>query len=109
MKVKKVSDLIEDEKLKDSITKEDDIVIDEIIDIFLSPKDIPDEIKESFNSLNYDLSNKEINRGDTVWVTALIRKKGTNPFNSPAVQGILKLKVMEIYYGLQHIKKVLNQ
>ena len=35
MKVKKVSDLIEDEKLKDSITKEDDIVIDEIIDIFL--------------------------------------------------------------------------
>lgn len=84
--------------------------IESIIDIFLDPEDIPTEVKESNAvGVNTDLSIKEFKRGDYVWITALLRKPGTTSFNSPAIQGVIKLRVVDIYYGLQYLNKVINQ
>jgi hypothetical protein len=84
--------------------------IESIIDIFLDPKDISTEIKEANAvGVNTDLSIKEFKRGDYVWITALLRKPGTTSFNSPAIQGVIKLRVVDIYYGLQYLNKVINQ
>ncbi len=82
--------------------------IESIIDIFTDPSKIPG-IKEAAGvSLNTDLSVKEVKRGDSIWITALLRKPGTTSFNSPAVQGVIKLRVVDIYYGLQYLNKVIN-
>lgn len=80
--------------------------IEEILDIFTDPKDIP--IKEGAIGINTDLSVKEVKRGDTIWITALLRKQG-HSFTSPAVQGVIKLRIVDIFYGLQYLNKVINK
>jgi hypothetical protein len=83
--------------------------IESIIDVFTDPSEIPG-VSESASgiSFNTDLSVKEVKRGDNIWITALLRKPGTTSFNSPAVQGVIKVRVVDIYYGLQYLNKVIN-
>ena len=80
--------------------------IEEILDIFLDPKDIP--VKEGMMGINTDLSNREIKRGELIYITALVRKSG-HSVTSPAVQCVIKLRVVDIYQGLQYLSKVINQ
>lgn len=91
-----------------------DYEIESIIDVIV-PKDKKDKkeygnsVEESSVTVQSDMTVKEAKRGDIIWITALLRRKGTTSFNSPAKQGVLKLRVIDIYYGLQYINKVLNQ
>lgn len=80
--------------------------IEEILDIFADPKDIP--ITENSIGINTDLSVREVKRGEYIWITALLRKPGQS-FNSPAIQGVIKLRVVDMYYGLQYLNKVINK
>jgi hypothetical protein len=109
-KIKKYDELssdIKDPKLEDEIERlKGDYQIEEILDIFMDPKDIP--IVEGAIGINTDLSVKEVKRGDYIWITALLRKNGQS-FNSPAVQGVIKLRVVDIFYGLQYLNKVINK
>jgi|GEM_PF-4384030 len=109
-KVKKfneLSDDIRDKEFSDYIQKASgEFQIEEILDIFLDPKDIP--VKEGAIGINTDLSVKEVKRGDYVWITALLRKQG-HSFTSPSVQGVIKLRVVDIFYGLQYLNKVINR
>lgn len=109
-KIKKYDELssdIKDDKLKDEIVKlTGEYQIEEILDIFLDPKDIP--VVEGAIGVNTDLSVKEVKRGEYIWITALLKKNG-HSFNSPAVQGVIKLRVVDIYYGLQYLNKVINR
>ena len=110
MKIKKYDELssdITDSNLEDDIEKmKGEYQIEEILDIFTDPKDIP--VVEGAIGINTDLSVKEVKRGDTIWITALLRKNG-HSFTSPAVQGVIKLRVVDIYYGLQYLNKVINK
>lgn len=81
--------------------------IESIIDVFLDPKDLPIKLQESGVGVNTDLSVKEVKRGDTIYITAFLRKPGMS-LASPAVQGVLKLRVVDMFYGLQHLNKALN-
>lgn len=84
--------------------------IESIIDII-----IPEDRKFG-NELEVDESittavttdGKHYKRGDVIYITALLRKKGTTSFNSPAVQGVIKCRITDIYYGLQYLNKVIN-
>jgi len=51
---------------------------------------------------------KDVKRGDYIWITALIRRKGTS-YNDPGRQAVIKVRVVDIYYGLAHLNKVINQ
>ena len=110
MKIKKYDELssdIKDSNLESDIEKlKGEYQIEEILDIFTDPNDIP--VQEGAIGINTDLSVKEVKRGDTIWITALLRKTG-HSFTSPAVQGVIKLRVVDIYYGLQYLNKVMNK
>jgi len=110
MKIKKCDELSSDinkDELKPEVQKlVGEYEIDEILDIFLDPKDIP--LVEGAIGINTDLSVKEVKRGDTIWITALLRKQG-HSFTSPAVQGVIKVRIVDIFYGLQYLNKVINQ
>lgn len=84
--------------------------IESIIDVIIGDDNIEygNELTESTISTHADVSKKETKRGDILYITALLRKKGTTSFNSPAVQGVLKVRVVDIYYGLQYLNKVVN-
>lgn len=107
-KIKKYDELssdIEKDEFKQEIQKlVGEYHIEEILDIFTEPKD--DSVKEMIG-VNPDLSKKNIKRGDLVYISALVRKDG-HSFSSPAVQSVIKLRVVDIYHGLQYLNKVLN-
>lgn len=51
---------------------------------------------------------KDIERGKYMWITAMIKRKGTS-YNDPGRQAVIKVRVVDIYYGLSHLNKVINQ
>lgn len=109
-KIKKYDELssdIEKIELQSEIEKmTGEYHIEEILDIFTDPSDIP--VVEGAIGINTDLSVKDVKRGDTIWITALLKKQG-HSYTSPAVQGVIKLRIIDIYYGLQYLNKVINQ
>ena len=110
-KVKKFNELsndIKDQNLEMDIEKlkKDGFEIDSIIDIFHDPKDI--ELKENIIGIPSDLTKKELKRGDCIYISALIKKKGTS-FSSPAIQAVLRVRIVDIFHGLSYLNKVINQ
>lgn len=83
--------------------------IESVIDVIVADDmEYGNELVEAMISTHADVSKKATKRGDTLYITALLRKKDTTSFNSPAVQGVLKVRVVDIYYGLQYLNKVVN-
>lgn len=81
--------------------------IESVIDVFLDPNDI--KLKESgIVGITTDLTNKEVKRGDTIYITAMIRKSGSTSFSSPSIQSVLKLRVVDIYHGLSYLNKIVK-
>jgi len=108
-KIKKFDELskdIEDKELEININdiKSGKFEIESIIDVFQDPKDI----KENFIGLQSDLTKKEVKRGDTIYITAMIKKSG-HSMSSPATQAVIKLRVIDIYNGLSYLNKVINK
>jgi len=111
MAIKKFDELSNDlemfdkEKVEKLDPKDYDIV--EILDVFHDTEDTEyGNASESSITMHSDLSVKQTKRGDIIWISALLQKKDTTSFNSPAVQGVLKVRVVDIYYGLQMLNKV---
>lgn len=109
-KQNELSDDINDKDLElSSENSKEDWEIQEILDIFRDPEDIPQEVKESaVIGANTDLTNKEVKRGDIIWMTALLKRKGAS-MNSPSVTGVLELRVKDIFYGLQKLNSILKR
>jgi hypothetical protein len=114
-KIKKFQELSNDIKDPEILELEDGIVkskssdkfeIESIIDVFMDHKDLP--FYEA-NQIGFspDLSNREVKRGDTIYITALVKKKG-NSFSSPATQAVIKVRVIDIYHGLAYLNKVIK-
>lgn len=83
-----IGDLIDTSKL----SGEWDIV--NIIDVSTNK---PDDINEAI-IINAELGDKTVKRGDFIYVTALIHKKGSS-FNQNQM-GVLKVRVVDIYNSL---------
>lgn len=80
--------------------------IESVIDVFTDPKDLP--LTESgLVAMNADLSNKNIKRGDTVYITAMVKKEGQS-FSSPSTQAVIKLRIVDIYHGLSYLNKIMK-
>lgn len=111
-KIKKFDELSDDiEKLdftdinNDGGEPETDWIIDEVLDVSL---DDPDETNENAITLHSDLSNRETKRGDIIWITALVKRKNGS-INNPAKQAVIKCRVVDIFFGLHHLSKVINK
>lgn len=77
--------------------------IEEIIDVIT-----PNSLEENWIGVP-DISQKELKRGELIYITALIRKKGTTSFTSPSTQAVLKVRIVDIYNGLSYLNKVINK
>lgn len=114
-KIKKFQELSDDIKDPEMLELENGVVkskssdkfeIESIIDVFMDPKDLP--VSEA-NQIAFspDLSNKEVKRGDTIYITAMVKKQG-HSFSSPATQAVIKLRIIDIYHGLAYLNKVIR-
>jgi len=81
-----------------------EIEIVSIKDIFNEPEKL---IESGIIGINNDLSNKDLKRGDIVYITAMIRKKGSS-MSSPTTQAVIKVRVVDIYNGFSYLNKVIN-
>ena len=81
--------------------------IESVIDIFLDPND--SRLQESgIVGITTDLTNKDVKRGDTVYITAMLRKTNSTSLSSPSIQAVLKLRVVDIYHGLSYLNKIIK-
>lgn len=95
-----------EEELSNDITELDDQVSDEVKSTILDGEweiiNIIDVTTEKpMNEaiiINAELGNKEVKRGDFIYITALINKKG-RPYHQSQM-GVLKVRVVEIYNTL---------
>ena len=95
---------IEDGEIK--AKSSDKFEIESIIDVFTDPKDLP--LQESgLVAMNADLTNKGVKRGDTIYITAMIKKEG-HSMSTPASQAVIKLRVIDIYHGLSYLNKLIK-
>jgi hypothetical protein len=90
----------------DSLTS-GEYVIDSIIDVFNEPEEDMAIVESGLVAIDADLTNKPIKRGDVVYITALVKKKGAS-MSSPASQSVLKLRVVDIYAGLNYLNKIMK-
>lgn len=64
------------------------------------------EVKEA---ITFDTQvPRNITRGSYIWITAMLERKGSS-YNDPGRMGVIKLRCVDIYYGLSHLNKVINQ
>jgi hypothetical protein len=82
--------------------------IEHIIDVIL-PEDLEqgNSIEEAITT-HVDGGGKDYKRGDTIYISAMIRKKGTSSFNSPSRTAVLKCRITDIFFGLKYLNKVIN-
>lgn len=95
-----------EDDLSNDITQLDDQVSDEVKNTILDGEwDIVNVIDVSTNKptneaiiINAELGDKQVKRGEFLYVTALINKKG-RPYHQSQM-GVLKVRVVEIYNTL---------
>ena len=75
----------------------------------ITDKDRISKLEEAISGgpmFNADLTNKEVKRGDVIWVTALaVRPQSTSWNNQPSYH-VLKCRIVDIFYGLNKLKTV---
>ena len=61
-----------------------------------------DEVAGGGAILSTDLSLKEVKRGMEIWITALLKKPSSSVYNTQSI-GVLKVRIIDIYYGLSKL------
>lgn len=93
------------EKIKEPV----DVV--KVTGILTDEKEV-DKIENQLESItggpvfNTDLQLKQVKRGDTIWVTALLQKTKGKAWNTQTTMGVLKCRVIDVYYGLNKLKNI---
>lgn len=89
--------------------KNGEYYIDSVIDVIA---DVDSELETPLTesglvATDADLTNKPVKRGDVVYITALVKKKGAS-MSSPASQSVIKLRVVDIYPGLSKLNSIMK-
>lgn len=97
------------EKIKKEEEKElveidpEEYEIDSIIDIFTDME----EVKESVGTgLSTDMQPKTIERGDTIYLTALLKPRNKSIAYAHGEMGVIKVKVQQTWYGLNKLNNL---
>jgi len=56
--------------------------------------------------LNTDLSLKQVKRGDTIWLTALLQRPSSSAVYSSQTLSVLKVRISDIFYGLSKLSSM---
>jgi hypothetical protein len=80
--------------------------IDRIVDVITDPDEI--EKYESQN-VSMDLTVKTVKPGDVLWLTALLKPRNNSAAHNIGEMGVIQVKVMQTFYGLNKLKQVKAQ
>ncbi len=78
-----------------------------IIDIIQDPKDV--EKYEAFAGISTETTYKTVATGDVLWLTALLKPRNRNTTTQAGEMGVIKVKVMNVYYGLNKLDTLRKQ
>ena len=103
-----------DQNLQDNILLmkdgEDYVKVSEPLEIVQITGIIDEEeakkIEENFVVHAGNFTGKEIKRGDTIWLSCLMKKPGTS--YTPNQQGVLKTRVTDIFIGLTKLNQIMK-
>lgn len=56
--------------------------------------------------LNTDISLKQVKRGDTIWLTALLQKPSNYTVYNSQTMSVIKARIVDIYYGLNKLNQM---
>ncbi len=56
--------------------------------------------------LNTDISLKQVKRGDTIWLTALLQKPSNSTVYNSQTMSVIKARIVDIYYGLNKLNQM---
>lgn len=104
------SDIVALKELEDgNIEKvEGPIEIIQVTDI-ITDKDRIKKLEEAISGgpmFNADLGNKDVKRGDIIWVTALAVRPQSTSWNVQPSYHVLKCRIVDIFYGLNKLKTI---
>lgn len=116
-KVEKQQKTKEFEPLADDILffKEDNklIKVDEPVEVVQVTGVLGEEEAEKLEEkIGLDLKTQiygDIKRGEVIWLTALLRRKGSANYTTQNSTGIIKCRVVDIYYGLNKLKDIIKK
>lgn len=92
----------EEEKELEEIDSEE-YEVDKIVDIFTDME----EVKESVGTgLSSDMQPKTIERGDTIYLTALLKPRNKSIAYAHGEMGVIKVKVQQTWYGLNKLNNL---
>jgi hypothetical protein len=83
-------------------------IIDEPVEIIqitgIADEEQIEKIKENFTPEIQMNFNKELKRGDIIWLTALLKKPGSS--YNPQTIGLVKVRIVDLYYGLNKLNYI---
>jgi hypothetical protein len=79
--------------------------IDTIVDVILDPKDI-EKYENAGTNVSMDLTIKSVDVGQILWLTALLKPRNKSIAYSIGEMGVIKVKVMSTYYGLNKLSQL---
>jgi hypothetical protein len=56
--------------------------------------------------LNTDINLKQVKRGDTIWLTALLQKPSSSTVYNSQTYSVIKARIVDIYYGLNKLNQM---
>lgn len=82
--------------------------IDTIIDVITDPKDI-EKYENAGSNVSTDLTIKTVEVGQILWLTALLKPRNKSIAYKMGEMGVIKVKVMQTFYGLNKLNQLKNQ
>ena len=55
---------------------------------------------------NADLGNKEVKRGDIIWITCLAQRPTSTSWNAQPSYHLVKARIVDIFFGLNKLKTI---
>ena len=86
----------------------DEWVVDKIIDI-ISDEEMIKKFEVASSLASTDLNIKDVKNGSILWVTALLRPRNASSAFPIGEMGCLRVKVLDIFYGLSKLNNVARQ
>jgi hypothetical protein len=75
-----------------------------IVDVITDPDEIK-KIEENF-TIDTTLNVGEVKRGDIIWISAMLKKKDASAAWNSQTLSVLKLRLIDYFYGLNKLRSV---
>lgn len=87
---------------------EEPVELVQITGVLTDPVEI-EKIEENLNLASVpNLQDKDIKRGQIIWLTALIQQKGTVSYSNQTSTCVLQCRIVNIFKGLNYLKNVIK-